>query len=599
MYKDLLPFVNDDERALLFLRYNYIGENFSQSINQKETADTIKGEALYQLMSKQNYDGFVLQEDNLLIYDFCDKVMQNIGGWHKKINHKTVDDVYAKQIYDRVYLRWKDLSPLARKFYTTHMYLTTNDNGKDIMLRDFDNLSVYEPSNIKIHLRNAKNGNILFRETIPFLPIGAKFKTRDGTEEVIDTSNQDYMRKIYDSCNPRVGCDRIDYATTFNYSKFIQNVIRNSGKNVDLYKYVPSSDGNLDDLYPEEPELAELNFTRDADGVLVRNGEKLDDAKLEKDLKEAGICYGTGIKRTSSVNACGEVYKCLLDVKPGDVSKCAAELENEELFNVDVSTIRNINPKIMKLILQNLGVNIYKRNGIQYCDSYESWLNKTPIKQVVSKNRNLGKYISTIIDVVRTNPLILNPLQKSKNLYNLSTFKTPEGLQSNINKSDKLNGLLLYTKDVNFNPLSQVPLYPDNLRFIMSGGGEYSENAAQLKKLFDVLFDELDKADVPLVDNDKKRINDTIEKMSKLELDLPRLLEDLRVYTDLIKLIDDKEKNQTELDDFKDIRNNKSQLSDLVNKVNKKIQANINKQNIILQILYNRVQIPLIAKLVY
>ena len=90
-----------------------------------------------------------------------------------------------------------------------------------------------------------------------------------------------------------------------------------------------------------------------------------------------------------------------------------------------------------------------------------------------------------------------------------------------------------------------------------------------------------------------------ISKMSKLELDLPRLLEDLRVYTDLIKLIDEKEKDKTELDDFRDIRNNKSQLSDLVNKVNIKIQANIDRQNLIFQILYKRVQIPLLARLNY
>ena len=156
--------------------------------------------------------------------------------------------------------------------------------------------------------------------------------------------------------------------------------------------------------------------------------------------------------------------------------------------------------------------------------------------------------------------------------------------------------MLLYTKNYN----TQVsPLYPDNLRFILSGGAEYSENAAQIKKLFDVLFSELDKAGVPLVDNDQKRIYDTIEKMSKLELDLPRLLEDLRVYTDLIKLIDEKDKDKTELDDFRDIRNNKTQIADLVNKVNKKIQANINRQNVIFQVLYNKVQIPLLARLVY
>ena len=112
-------------------------------------------------------------------------------------------------------------------------------------------------------------------------------------------------------------------------------------------------------------------------------------------------------------------------------------------------------------------------------------------------------------------------------------------MQSKSEVPSNLQDLLLYTK--NISTTLPMPMYPDNLRFIMSGGGELSENAAQLKKLFNILFDELDKAGVPLVDNDQKRINDTIEKMGKLELALPRLLEDLRVYTDLIKLIDEKE----------------------------------------------------------
>ena len=85
-------------------------------------------------------------------------------------------------------------------------------------------------------------------------------------------------------------------------------------------------------------------------------------------MTEAGICYGTGIKRNSSIGACADVYKCLLDAKPGDISKCAAELENEDLFDVDANTIQNINPKIMKVILQNLGVKISREFGPFVCE---------------------------------------------------------------------------------------------------------------------------------------------------------------------------------------------------------------------------------------
>jgi len=593
MYKDLLPFVNDDERALMFLRYNYIGEEFASPINRKETADTIKGEAIYQLFCKYNYDTFLnLKDPNLLNFDFCTKVMNRIGWWHKQIDGKPANDVDANKVYDIVYLRWKDLSPITRKFYSTHMYLTKTENGKDVIVRDFDNLSVYNPATIKLHLRKAKNGYSIFRETIPYLPFGSQFILNDETEIIISTANQEYLRDEYDRAQ-----NLSKYDFTLNYSNFIKNVIQNSGMNVDLYKHVSSSIDNLDDLYPEEPELATLIFSRDETGELIRDGLKLDDAKLEKDLTQSGICYGTGIKDSGS--NCDDVYKCLLDVKAGDISRCAEELKNVELFDVPTETIRNINPKIMKFILQNLGVQLSKQNGILICESFESWLSRTSIKSIVMKNRNLSRYISTIINVIRTNPVILNPKRSSLRTYGLSTFKIPEVLQNKISKSTNISNLLLYTKNVSVSPLQTIPLYPDNLRFIMSGGVEYSENAMQIKKLFDILFNELNNTGAPLVENDKNRIYATIEKMSKLELDLPRLLEDLKVYTDLIKLINDKEKDKTEIDDFKDIRNNKSQLSDLVNKVNKQIQANISRQNLIFQILYNKVQIPLIAKLVF
>lgn len=592
MYTDLLPFVND-ELLLLFIRYNYIGENFSQPINRIETADTIKGEAIYQLLLSRNY---VNGSDEIkrLSFNFMNLIF-NIGLMHGKIDNEFIDiNDMSKQIFDRVYLRWKDLSSLARKFYSTHIYLTIVESGKDVILRDFDNLSSLDRNQIKLHLRKAKNGKTLFSETLPFLPIGDFYVAANNTTIQIDSGDQDKLRKIYNS--GFIDRKIIDVNLKLNYPVFISNVIKNAGLNVDLYKYQPSSIDNLDDLYPGETDATQMKFTRDANGVLVRDGIKLDDAKLEADLKQSGICYGTGIHDTGT--NCDDVYKCLLDVRPGgDISRCAAELENEDLFDVKLEEIKNINPKIMKLILENLGVKFIKQNNILYCESFESWLSKTPIRNVVTKNRNLSRYISTIISVIRTNSVILNPIQKLGKTYGLSTFKTPEGLQGRTKIPDTLDGLL-FTKNINIGSSQFVkPFYPENLRHILSGGAEQSENGSQLKKLFEILFNELDKANVPLIDSDKERILATIEKMSKLELQLPRLLEDLRVYTDLIKLIDDKEKDKTEMDDFRDIRNNKSQLNDLVNKANKKIEANITKQNLILQLLYDRVQIPLVAKL--
>ena len=166
MYRDLLPFVNDDESALTFIRYNYIGEEFALPINHKEMPDTIKGEAVFQLMLNKNYE---TDMNNNIADDFI-KMIKNLGFWHSIFSGKDATNTHAKEIYDRVYLRWKDLSPLARKFYSTHLYLTKNEGGTYIVLRDFDNLTIYDPSTIKLHLRRTKDGKVLFIKTLPFVP---------------------------------------------------------------------------------------------------------------------------------------------------------------------------------------------------------------------------------------------------------------------------------------------------------------------------------------------------------------------------------------------------------------------------------------------
>jgi len=599
MYQDLAPFVNNDQLALDFLRYNYIGQDFSRPINKPETADTIKGEAVYQLMLKNNYIGKENSEPDCLAYVLCEYTIGNIGYWHNKINNKQVSDKdTAGKIYDEVYRRWKDLSQLARKFYSTHLYLTKKENGIESVIRDFDNIESIENlvgrQNIFLHLRKAANGQILFRESLPYLPIGAYFKDDNGNITNITPNNQDYLKKIYDKYRYRERNNPL----RLNYSRFISNVIAHAGENVDLYKVQISSEiDNLDDLYPSDPQANGVKFSRDETGCLVRNGTKLDDAKLLEDLKDETNCWGTGIKNNGT--NCADVNKCLLDVKTHNISNCKDELQDEELFNVPSDVVRNINPRIMTLIVENLGVRIKRdSNGFRTCEDFSSWLNRTPIRDIVRKNKNLKRYIQTIIETLNSNPVILNkPSTKRANTYGLSTFTTPDALKSNGNTRN-LGDLLLYTKQFGMTN-SGVPQYPSNMRFILSGGAEPdSDNASQLRKLFKVLFDELDKAGVPLVDRDQNRVFASIDQMSKLELQLPRLLEDLRVYTDLITMLNDKDKDKTEFEDFSDIRNNKEKLSELVNKVNKQIQKNITKQNLIYNILYNKVQLPLLSRLV-
>ena len=68
-------------------------------------------------------------------------MIKNLAIWHGIIANSYVKD--NKQFFDKVFGRWKDLDPSARKFYSTHMYLTidlNNDTTQRKIIRDFDNM---------------------------------------------------------------------------------------------------------------------------------------------------------------------------------------------------------------------------------------------------------------------------------------------------------------------------------------------------------------------------------------------------------------------------------------------------------------------------
>jgi len=88
-------------------------------------------------------------------------MIKNLAIWHGIIANSYVKD--NKQFFDKVFGRWKDLDPSARKFYSTHMYLTidlNNDTTQRKIIRDFDNMQyLYNIDNIVIRFKNATRSN--------------------------------------------------------------------------------------------------------------------------------------------------------------------------------------------------------------------------------------------------------------------------------------------------------------------------------------------------------------------------------------------------------------------------------------------------------
>ena len=96
-YTQVMPFFGYDGRGSQFINLNYKGTDYERPINNSSYPDTIKGEALYQLMICKNYKSKnSTQSDNDIHQDFVDFIIR-LAISHRSFDTPSISDEYIIQ----------------------------------------------------------------------------------------------------------------------------------------------------------------------------------------------------------------------------------------------------------------------------------------------------------------------------------------------------------------------------------------------------------------------------------------------------------------------------------------------------------------------
>jgi hypothetical protein len=332
-------------------------------------------------------------------------------------------------------------------------------------------------------------------------------------------------------------------------------------------------------------------FSKDDTGLytLVDNKKVYyNDAKLMADLNNN--CYGTYIKDGSA--KCSIVMKCILNNTPSKLVRCLHDIRHEALFDVAKNDIQNINPTIMKNIIKSFGFKIRKEtDGVYRPLDYSEWVKSseinTELKELLKTNKKLNIYLREILNIIRSNPLILseNVAEKEKDYskYNMRVFRNPiEGKKSLLN-----NPFDLLSIQPRENQTFEIPFFINLSQLSQSGGATSCiNNSETLRKVFNHLFAQLVESGKELKDEDKQRILDAIDQVVKLETRLNNLIQEIELYTRLSKMLKDTNAvDSVDLSEIHDITTNKQKLDETLVKIKEKINKNLVTQQTLLQTL--------------
>jgi hypothetical protein len=539
----------------------------------------------------------------------------------------------ADQLVKHVYLGWDNLSLEATKFYSTHLSLRTL-NSKNEWVIVYPNTAVLKEiydkkMNFRVNLsRNLKNNNLLFSEMLPFLPLNVTgfaftnksniiervnliefseiqrksilkyiydYVYRTGTlfelSDSVTGNNLVYNVKPYDQSNPALSQE-----FNLNFVKFQTNIILSR----DLYykdkKNIKTKPDLFDDLYIDM--CTNVKYIRDDKGIfkLVDSTKvEYNEAKLNEDIQNQK-CLGTNLNEHKG--SCSDVVQCVLNGKPENIVRCLKDFNLSEIFNVASADIANTNPEIILRILESFGFEVKKEStGVYLPPSYIEWKsykNKDLVK-LVESNDKLRTYIQCIVQIVRSNPMLI---EKNYNRFKMNKdFNDRRGL-SIFNMPPPLTNCNLNQMSQVYFPIMNIPIG------VLRGGCNNQaifDNGNRMKNHFDMIFKRMESNGAQLIDNDKQRILTAIDKLIKLEQQLPRLMEDLEVFSKVKELENYHRKNTSypiediSLQDVQTKIHNKETVNGLLSSLQNKFTNGLNSYYNTFNNLYYVVQPPLLA----
>ena len=507
----------------------------------------------------------------------------------------------------------KDLEKNARKFYLSNfVILQKHSDGRESLFVDFDKID--NPAlNLRLNFKKSPSNKLrtVFSNSLPLVPSVCKklYYTNDrGNVNSISLSNlskndrMNILRNIYDHVYSSGNMFKLVYLNhkeqtinvasqpiqnnfKVNYGKLISSIVNS----YDSYKYSTKTFDNFDDLFVDMS--TDIVYNKDVNGIFrqVDANTKIyyDMAKLSLDADSN--CYGTHINDPS---ADCNVANILLNNTPENLERNLAVISNESLFDVAKSDIQNMNPDIMKNIVNTFGFIIRKESdGVYRPMAFNEWIKSSRvsenIKKVITNNNKLKIYLSEILNILRNNPVLFNknnPLPNpSHSNIGLNLFHSPVNMERpkrNLNL-----GILMKNNIQNV----ELPLFLNlqNVGFQTGGGIINENNSDKIKKMFNQLFMQLEHNGKELKKEDKERIDKVIENAVKLENQLNQMYEQIQLYSNLQEMLKDSNViDPVDLSEIHDITTNKTRLEETMQKIRERIQKNLVTQQKVFQTLY-------------
>jgi hypothetical protein len=526
-----------------------------------------------------------------------------------KLPKGTSVNALNSDIFNNIYKYWNTLDNDVRKFYMANLILMQKSPitpGKWITVNYLDNLSL-SADNYRLNFKKSLTNptRTVFSECLPLVPSVSEtlYFTNDKDEiktinlnDLSDKDKKEILKNIYDSVYKTgtlileikgVGTrypinNSIPTENQFklNYYNFFNNSIK--------FWQAQTKKGpeNFEDIYVDI--VSNKMFSKDNTGLYTLvNNEKVyyNDAKLMADLNNN--CYGTYIKDGSQ--QCSIVMKCILNNTPQKLVRCLHDIRNEALFDVAKNDIQNINPTIMKNIIKSFGFKIRKEtDGVYRPLDYSEWVKSSEInselKDLLKTNKKLNIYLREILNIIRSNPLIINENlveeQKDYSKYNMRVFRNPI-IGKNLSVNNHYDLLSIQPRE---NQTFEMPFF---VNLSQTGGATGCVNNSEtLRKVFNHLFAQLVESGKELKDEDKQRILDAIDQAVKLETRLNNLIQEIELYTRLSKMLKDTNAiDAVDLSEIHEITTNKEKLDETLVKIKEKINKNLVAQQTLFQTL--------------
>jgi hypothetical protein len=314
-------------------------------------------------------------------------------------------------------------------------------------------------------------------------------------------------------------------------------------------------EANLDDVF--ESVVTGRVYTMKNDQLYYKDGSAPEVKYTQGEIDAlAGNCFTTGIADKDN-NNCQTVFYALLSGKPQKLHDHLATLKNQDMFQVARSEIEKMDPIVIVQLLKTFGFTPRKElpSGKYLPPSFSEWTSKIlprsvdeETKKAILGNTTLMEYLKAIVNLVRNNPVIIEANRKSTS-FGRSKFAERAELQvfhqPTISKARSLNADILHQgvlMSQSFNPVMPLTSMLGNVMMNrginptiqLIGGGSSDQtcvNANMLKDMFSVTYAEMERNGKVLVEEDKQKIEAAIHKISKLETQLIKILEDFKFFT--------------------------------------------------------------------